>query len=46
MKRINKGTKAITQTNLESKISSKCKTCNDNDVNYSIGFFEAMTMVK
>jgi len=46
MKRINKKAKAITQLNLESKIDSKCKTCKDNDANYSIGFFEAMTMVK
>jgi hypothetical protein len=46
MKRINKQTKAITRLNLETKSDSKCKTCKDNDVNYSIGFFEAMTMVK
>ena len=46
MKRINKKTNAITELNLGSKNNSKCKTCNDNDTNYSLGFFEAMTMIK
>jgi len=46
MKRMNKKTKSITQLNLGTKSNSKCKTCNDNDANYSLGFFEAMTMIK
>jgi len=46
MKRINKKTKVITPLNLETRYNFKCKTCNDDDANYIVGFFEAMTMAK
>ena len=46
MKRINKQLKGITQLNLETNYNFKCKTCKDNDANYTVGFFEAMIMIK
>lgn len=44
MKRNNKNPKVITLLNLDTNYNFKCKTCPEN--NFSVGFFEALSMVK
>ena len=46
MKRLKKETRCNTQSNLGMSNISKCEKHNEDKTNFSIGYFESMTMFK
>ena len=46
MKTQNRRLKSTMLTDFETRNKSVCERCSENNANFSLGFFEAMAMIK